>query len=532
MKGLTDAMTREELYAGLAEVFGIGTGQIISEYGMCELATPAWDYCPAGEAVPLEARRFRFPDWVRLGIMRGLSRVESTGRGALVVDDAERIDVQGPIRTQDMVELFEDQSFRLLGRVRQAPLKGCSLNVLVETPAVRPDRGVEAARSLEPWRLPSGELARARAELAREAILSFCEDPSSVTPLASEWSGTTVAAAAVEDLKASLPLDIPGWETSMRRAFGTVDSEALIEGPREWLLLPAASHPVVAVYPLVMAALAGLKVHIRMPAESVVEAFLSPLIQRLRERLDWDCEILPPSFRVGQDPLPLGVEGILAYGADETIESLRQWSGVPVRGFGSALAASVLDARTFEKDMSALARDMLSLGQQGCMSSRLVFVVGEDASDAAHRAAMLSSLNHACREFWGGPLSDSERVALDHEDWRLCRVAGLTMMPRQSFDDRLFPAWEWIAEEGEPMREAPFSDQAQVLSVVWAPGILWQRMSDIVSWATARPAWKYFSASESLLPTFAELSLPAMPLGRANAPRWDGTHEGHPIFVV
>ena len=40
-----------------------------------------------------------------------------------------RLDYPWPIRCQDIVELNADQSFKLIGRIPQSTLKGCSLLV-------------------------------------------------------------------------------------------------------------------------------------------------------------------------------------------------------------------------------------------------------------------------------------------------------------------------------------------------------------------------------------------------------------------
>src|SRR5690606_5820376 len=150
----------DELYTALAARFGLTTDDIISEYGMCELAAQAYDVAAGGH------RRLRFPPWVRCGVVTGPGVIASAGEGALVVWDPQRIDVPAPIRTEDLIALDEDGGFRLLGRLGGAPLRGCSLRVgeaVVTSPAAPLTRA-----TIEPLRFD------AHAALSRANMVAPC----------------------------------------------------------------------------------------------------------------------------------------------------------------------------------------------------------------------------------------------------------------------------------------------------------------------------------------------------------------------
>ncbi len=57
-KGKTRSVTREELYTLISNCFSVDRNHIVSEYGMCELASQAYDFVenPQGPILPLELR--------------------------------------------------------------------------------------------------------------------------------------------------------------------------------------------------------------------------------------------------------------------------------------------------------------------------------------------------------------------------------------------------------------------------------------------------------------------------------------------
>ncbi|MFO0414085.1 MAG: acyl transferase, partial [Bacteroidota bacterium] len=97
-----------------------GLEHIYSEYGMTELLSQAY---------ALKDGIFSCPPWMRV-LVRDEDdpfQVKTTGRGALNIIDLANIHSCCFIATDDIGEVYEDGSFRVLGRMDQSELRGCSL---------------------------------------------------------------------------------------------------------------------------------------------------------------------------------------------------------------------------------------------------------------------------------------------------------------------------------------------------------------------------------------------------------------------
>lgn len=119
MKGRRHEMTREEVHAGLREVWG--PVHIHSEYGMTEMMSQAY----AGDQ-----GIFNAPPWVRVMVREirdPFHYCESGRQGALNVIDLANIDTCAFLETQDVGMSFYEGGFAVQGRVDNSELRGCSL---------------------------------------------------------------------------------------------------------------------------------------------------------------------------------------------------------------------------------------------------------------------------------------------------------------------------------------------------------------------------------------------------------------------
>jgi hypothetical protein len=139
-KGRSRAVPKAHLYSLLSERLGIETSEIVSEYGMSELSSQAYDLIAndAWRAASIHApvaphsgeRVFRFPPWAR-------ARVVSPETGEAVAENAT-----GLLRIFDLANVYsvlavqtEDQAirrqsgFEMVGRSMGAEPRGCSLTV-------------------------------------------------------------------------------------------------------------------------------------------------------------------------------------------------------------------------------------------------------------------------------------------------------------------------------------------------------------------------------------------------------------------
>jgi hypothetical protein len=121
MKGRKEELTKEALHALLSKNFGVN--QIQSEYGMTELLSQAYSL---GDGI------FQCPPWMKVlvGEQEDPTSLKLSGRGVLHIIDLANIYSCSFIATEDMGEVFEDGSFKVLGRADHSDRRGCSLLVL------------------------------------------------------------------------------------------------------------------------------------------------------------------------------------------------------------------------------------------------------------------------------------------------------------------------------------------------------------------------------------------------------------------
>jgi len=131
-KGRSRALPRAELLSRIHRFLGVPSGQVLGEYGMCELGSQAYDEPGANES-----RTYRFPPWAMPVVIspEDAQPVPDGGVGLLQVLDLANAWSAVSIRTQDLVRRRGD-GFELLGRARQSQPRGCSLQ-LADLPQTR-----------------------------------------------------------------------------------------------------------------------------------------------------------------------------------------------------------------------------------------------------------------------------------------------------------------------------------------------------------------------------------------------------------
>jgi phenylacetate-coenzyme A ligase PaaK-like adenylate-forming protein len=121
MKGRREEMTREQVHQQLKKSFSVEA--IHSEYGMTELLSQAYS---KGDGI------FQCPPWMKV-LVRDEDdplHVRTKGKGAINIIDLANIYSSSFIATDDVGEVFEDGSFRVLGRMDNSDIRGCSLLAL------------------------------------------------------------------------------------------------------------------------------------------------------------------------------------------------------------------------------------------------------------------------------------------------------------------------------------------------------------------------------------------------------------------
>jgi hypothetical protein len=131
-KNRSRALPKSELYALIGQRLGLPTSHVVSEYGMCELSSQAYDGTVPGPMAALpsthEERVFRFPPWARVQVVS-----PETGRevgegelGLIKVVDLANIRSVMAVLTADLGERRGD-GFILRGRAEPTEPRGCSL---------------------------------------------------------------------------------------------------------------------------------------------------------------------------------------------------------------------------------------------------------------------------------------------------------------------------------------------------------------------------------------------------------------------
>lgn len=121
MKGRREELPREEFHRLLCDAFGVQS--IHSEYGMAELMSQAYS---DGNGI------FRTPPWMRICV-RDLNdpfRLLPNGAtGGINLIDLANLYSCSFLQTQDLGKVYDDGSFRILGRISGSEIRGCNLLV-------------------------------------------------------------------------------------------------------------------------------------------------------------------------------------------------------------------------------------------------------------------------------------------------------------------------------------------------------------------------------------------------------------------
>lgn len=121
MKGRREELIREEVHDRLQKSFGVH--HVHSEYGMTELMSQAYS---KGDGI------FQCPPWMKV-LVRDEDdplSIKTKGKGAINIIDLANMYSCSFIATDDVGEVFEDGSFKVLGRMDNSDIRGCSLLAL------------------------------------------------------------------------------------------------------------------------------------------------------------------------------------------------------------------------------------------------------------------------------------------------------------------------------------------------------------------------------------------------------------------
>ncbi|MCW5558057.1 MAG: hypothetical protein KIT22_09550, partial [Verrucomicrobiae bacterium] len=124
-KGRSRTLTRSELHGAIRECLGIGPEFIVSEYGMSELSSQAYDGVAGATNEP---RVFRLPPWARAVVVSAETgrEVAEGEAGLLRLLDLANVGSVMAVQTADLA-IRRGDGFELLGRAPASEARGCSL---------------------------------------------------------------------------------------------------------------------------------------------------------------------------------------------------------------------------------------------------------------------------------------------------------------------------------------------------------------------------------------------------------------------
>lgn len=396
-KGKTRAMRQNAYLKLLADSYLKPNGKVISEYGMCELASQAYRIVTTRQirSETAEYEPYYFPSWVKTFVYTEEGQYKTDGQGLLTVWDSTRLDYPWPMRTEDVVDLQADGGFLLLGRSKAAPAKGCSLLVsdisadqkahLNDTtqgptlPAPRPRRSLTYAKPPPPladrckwmhafWQHQVASCSRFE---AWERELSELHQAFALPEETQRKDAINqMARASHKDLQACLPQDDSGWQA----AYHSSGLDRLVPGKKALILAPR-SHSLASLGLLSLLVVGNKSLAIRVPENC---RLLAHILEELITYCPWgNLAVYEESLRIGRRfCLPEDIGQMFAFGSDDTLKWLSENCDVPLQGYGDSLAVSYLtdnQARHLP-DLKAALYDLSSLYQAGCMSSRCLFI--------------------------------------------------------------------------------------------------------------------------------------------------------------
>lgn len=124
-KGRSRTLSKEDLHGHLSEWLGIRREWIVTEYGMSELSSQAYDSQAGATSA---ARVFRFPPWARVLVKSPETGLESAEGEAGIISIVDLANVYSAlaIETGDL-GVPRSVGIDLVGRVGMAERRGCSL---------------------------------------------------------------------------------------------------------------------------------------------------------------------------------------------------------------------------------------------------------------------------------------------------------------------------------------------------------------------------------------------------------------------
>ncbi|MCX6118891.1 MAG: hypothetical protein NT027_15245 [Proteobacteria bacterium] len=521
-KGRTRTVHRPELYQMLSSFFVTPIDKIVSEYGMCELSSQAYDFVPLGKTKSLADRTFKFPNWCMPMVMDDPSMASESGIGALTLWDTARIDIGIPIQTEDLVHLNSDGSFQLLGRIETAPLKGCSLKVDEVKGQIEQNEGAQISLAREGINLtaiPSIDLILGFSPEKSAKVLQWLQGLTKnlhlFDALKKELGSPTLAEWAIHDFSCGIPLSNAAMKIAAEKAF---EGRTKIES--SWMIIPPSSHSFAAIHALAILCCIDVRIKIRRPnirGATPEQSSSFDIMMNDAQKCGITVDVLPTDWRL-TSKTPSN-DAILFFGSNETIESISTYCTGTRYGMGNAISISV----TTEKDWTHksedftvnLIRDHFALRQRGCMAGRLAIIIGNvdlELIRTFHQDVNLL-------------LDDLDSLSKQDKSGRALEIVRLSQL-----------GGKWIGDSTNKITTVVFQDSPFISEMLPRHELVFVVFNSPNHFGLTsllhdlNGDLKQISMSQNVVPPKLT-SIKTVPLGCLNSPVLDGTHFGKSYFA-
>lgn len=341
-KGRRSRLRSEDLAEALKRVF---TGaHIVGEYGMTELSSQLWS--------PNLDERFLPPAWMRVIAVNPESGRPTEGVGQLRFVDLANHQSVLAIETRDQGIVHSDGSVTLLGRLPNAPARGCSLTV----EAVDAHFHTNESQDVKGLQRVGGKPQNHGRPLAIEQTISALKSLEHIEFIKAYSQGLSEENARWGLTQALNAITQKGLEA------------VLFDGIKPNVIAVVVAHGVFVsgLEWVAMAAASGATVLIKAPREDSL--FYNQFAEALQSvGLSVSCT----TTRDLGNP-----DWIIAFGGDETIANLQKENpNVPVQGYGHRFSVAVVNARKDNGSVRELARSIHAYDTRGCMAPVATFVL-------------------------------------------------------------------------------------------------------------------------------------------------------------
>jgi len=434
-KGRSRIVTRAELHQLIRQRLGVGSSDVVNEFGMTELSSQL--YARGGG----EDLRWEAPPWMRVRALDPVSRLDvpSGEVGVLAFIDLANRGSSIAVLTSDLGRVDPDGRVEILGRAGGTSPRGCSLALdmlLGASPPARPPQvppemawqvvqrvdSLQAARGRHLANRPLNAIAEDLGEVSRRWCIP--DDPHRVEALSFLPSELGIARSV---LAAGLDRSFSQWSTSALKDLLANElpegASALSDASEVTWVVSAGNLPTPLAWDVMCTLLVRSAVLVKPSSRCptfarIFQRSLAAVSPELASCVD--IATWPGGSVVLEDVAMDAVGTVLVNGSDDTVRALRSRvpEGTRFVGRGTRLSLGYVGRERLTRDalskwLPRALEDVALWDQRGCLSP-IAWVVesGGEVSPEEFAAAFSRGLEGLEQEWPRGRMDMDSEVAL------------------------------------------------------------------------------------------------------------------------